>query len=71
MRTSPLLLILGESKEQREARNQSHKAQAQAGLRSATRGLPGSILNAVWQIYAGWNPSWGKGRVLGSRGVQN
>ena len=30
-----------------------HKPSAQAGLRSATRGLPGSILNAVWQIYAG------------------
>lgn len=45
--------IVRERKEQRGAGSQSRKAQAQAGLHSATRGLPGSILNAVWQIYAG------------------
>lgn len=47
--------ILRKRKEQRGARTGvgKHKPSAQAMLRSATRGLLGSILNAVWQIYAG------------------
>lgn len=51
-RTQPRL-GLGASSEHWDGRKQN----AEARLCSATRGLLGSILNAAWQMYAGWVPS--------------